>query len=736
MDLHLESNIELRKSTLGEPLISSQSSATDKDEKDDAFSQGETKAWWTSGNWMRHRLASVRRESVADITVQNVKGGTNIGGRFRKICQSFFYSYDRSYTNCITFFVMLLVSVCLCFGILFYGTIFIALMLARNSSQKETSNTTTVNNGTAAQVPLAISIEAQDVLDNWSTISANLAVLTVLSCCVIILVKSAKNIRNGSSQWQYLATVLFISTLTEFLWTIQSFILKDIINSLTGTKDENLYYRAISAYLTTLFAMPFLYGVQYFARYLLSLKFRKYLTLKLVRGYMKDLRYYNLNSNEEANTAVDNPDQRITDDIEKVTLLGITLSISLYEAMISFFMNFLILLKISPKLSFILFVYAFFSSAMMCILLIFTADRTRVQQKVEANFRFGVINIRNNAEQIAFYSGEESEIAELDDRFDSVYNSFYWLNMWRTAMKTAELFFHKVAKFLPYAVVAPMILMGGITYGEFGQIEHCYWNVHYGVWFIFNNWQSLVSAAASVDRLYVFQEYVNGDDMEAKQVTKSKLSTGIVLENVTVKTPQQKVVVRNLNIRIERGEMLLLKGNSGIGKTSLLRAIAGLWPIPYGQISKPDKKDIFFVPQKPYMKLGTLRDQLCYPRNIIFSDYAIQQTLHEVRLSNIAEEYSNIASIRQDWARVLSLGEQQRLSFARILLYSPKFVILDEATSAIDIDTERHLYGLLEKRGVTCVSVGHRPTLAKYHGRSLELIGRGEWKVETMKTNA
>ena len=182
---------------------------------------------------------------------------------------------------------------------------------------------------------------------------------------------------------------------------------------------------------------------------------------------------------------------------------------------------------------------------------------------------------------------------------------------------------------------------------------------------------------------------------------------------------------------IDNNQSLLVVGPSGCGKTSLLRMISGLWEPANGVIKKPKIGELLFIPQKPYMLLGTLREQLCYPTEVKkFSDEHLTSVLHEVNLKTLVDRYPNL-DIKQDWPRILSLGEQQRLAFARLLLNSPRFAVLDEATSALDINTEKKLYSLLKERELSLISVGHRPSLRDFHENILELNGQGDWKLLT-----
>ncbi|MEB3300522.1 MAG: ATP-binding cassette domain-containing protein, partial [Cyanobacteriota bacterium] len=191
----------------------------------------------------------------------------------------------------------------------------------------------------------------------------------------------------------------------------------------------------------------------------------------------------------------------------------------------------------------------------------------------------------------------------------------------------------------------------------------------------------------------------------------------------------QRTLIRDLNLTVDSQQRLLVVGPSGCGKTSLLRLLSGLWPATTGSVKRPPTSELLFIPQKPYMLLGSLREQLCYPQPPErFSDSQLRHALAEVRLSELVTRYPDLG-VKEDWPRLLSLGEQQRLAFARLLLNSPRFVVLDEATSALDVATEKRLYELLVARDLAFVSVGHRPTLTAYHNTVLELDGTGAWRL-------
>jgi len=273
---------------------------------------------------------------------------------------------------------------------------------------------------------------------------------------------------------------------------------------------------------------------------------------------------------------------------------------------------------------------------------------------------------------------------------------------------------------------------GEIDYGSFVQAGFAFNMVEGSLFFVVNRIDELAQFTAGVSRLEGFQSKVEKISSESAVIDPQALLNGnsILIQHADLYAPNgNQPIIHDLSMNIEESDKLLVVGPSGCGKTSLLRMISGLWNPRKGNVERPASGDLLFIPQKPYMILGSLREQLCYPADEDrFNDDQLKAVLEEVKLDQILERYPNL-DVKQDWPRILSLGEQQRLAFGRLLLNAPRFVVLDEATSALDVKIEKHLYKLLKDRDLSVISVGHRPTLIEFHDSVLQLVGDGSWRL-------
>ncbi len=509
------------------------------------------------------------------------------------------------------------------------------------------------------------------------------------------------------------------------------FIARDLTNALVQ-KEQSGFYRILGIYACCfIVALPIRVS-QIFFTYKLGLIWREWLSNSLISDYLNNKAYYILNPNDEQVTDVDNPDQRITDDTRAFTGQSLQFTLGIFDALLTFSLNILILWSISTTLTFSLFGYAAFATT---ILIIAGKNLVRIdfdQLRYEADFRYGLVHIRDNAESIAFYSGEDPEKNETKRRLDSVVQNFNLLIIWRVIIDVMRRSINYAGNFFPYLIMAIPYFAGEIDYGRFIQASFAFGMVEGSLFFVVNQIEELAKFTAGISRLEGFQSKVEqvNHRKEKNQIIATSSKEHILIKNADLYPPgSNEVIINNLNLSINQQDKLLVVGPSGCGKTSLLRMISGLWKPHTGTIEKPNTGDLLFIPQKPYMILGSLREQLCYPtEENKFSDEQLRSVLHEVKLESLIERYPDL-DIKQDWPRILSLGEQQRLAFGRLLLNAPTFAVLDEATSALDVKTEKHLYELLRNRDLAVISVGHRPTLIEFHSSVLELVGDGNWRL-------
>ncbi len=533
--------------------------------------------------------------------------------------------------------------------------------------------------------------------------------------------------------WLFLGIIVIMLLAVNGINAGIGFIARDLTNALVE-KQQDGFYRILGIYACCFVVAVPIRVSQIFFTFKLGLIWREWLSKSLVKDYMTNKAYYQINPNDEDQTDVDNPDQRITEDTRAFTYQSLNLTVGVFDALLTFSLNILILLTISKTLTFSLFGYAAFATS---ILLFAGKNLVKLdydQLRYEADFRYGLVHIRDNAESIAFYSGENPERNETERRLSEVVRNFNLVIIWRVIIDVMRRSVSYAGNFFPYLIMAIPYFRGEIDYGRFIQASFAFNMVEGSLFFIVNQIEELAKFTAGIGRLEGFQSKVESISQENPLKNTKIISnySSILIKNADLSPPgSNNLIIRDLSLSINDNESLLVVGPSGCGKTSLLRMISGLWEPENGVIQKPKTGDLLFIPQKPYMILGSLREQLCYPTQVDrFSDDHLISVLNEVNLKSLSDRYPNL-DIKQDWPRILSLGEQQRLAFARLLLNSPQFAVLDEATSALDIDTEKHLYNLLKKRELSIISVGNRPTLKDFHQNVLELNGKGSWKLLT-----
>ncbi|MEM9157114.1 MAG: ABC transporter ATP-binding protein/permease [Cyanobacteria bacterium P01_F01_bin.33] len=552
--------------------------------------------------------------------------------------------------------------------------------------------------------------------------------------CIAIFTGFSRQLRQRRWQWLLLGFLLLLSFTVNGVNVTISYVFR-FVDTALNQREEPTFWRYLFIYAGIIVAaIPILVLYRYI-RLKLGLMWREWLTNFFLDRYFKDRSYYELDSNA-ANTEIDNPDQRITEDVKSFT--GVTLSflLDILDSVLTLISFTAILYSISKRLTGGLLIYAVIGTAVAVI-----AGRRLIginydQLRLEANFRYGMVHVRDNAESIAFYRGEDLERRQVIARLAQAIRNFNLLLIWRALIDLFQYGYNYFTRIVPYLIVAPLYFSGETDFGTFTQASIAFSQVLSALSIITNQIDIIAGFAAGVNRLGAFYEALQDPSLSKSAESNGKIepreAARISLKNLTLRTPNsEQTLVQELSLDIRSGEPLLIVGPSGCGKSSLLRAIAGLWTNGSGTISRPDTDYMLFLPQRPYMLLGTLRDQLLYPNlENGKSERELETVLERVNLGDLARRFGGFDAL-EDWPNVLSLGEQQRLAFARVLLTKPRYAILDESTSALDVNNERSLYEQLSQLNIDYLSVGHRPTLLQYHQTVLVLDGSSGWEVQS-----
>lgn len=555
----------------------------------------------------------------------------------------------------------------------------------------------------------------------------------------------AKSYWSGEEKWRARGLLLSIVVMS-LCYTGLSVLLNnkrgELISALSA-KDEARFWQTILIFAGTLVVYAPLYAGYVYLRDRLGLNWRRWLTEHFIDRYFQQRAFYNL-TNTDAN--IDNPDQRISEDVKSFTQESLTLLLAVVDSLLAIAAFASVLWGISQPLIIFLVLYALIGT--LTTVGIFGKPLTQLnfdQLKKEANFRFGLVRVRENAEAIAFYQGEQCESDRIKGRFTEAFDNFKRLIFWELNLNILTNAYEFIPFILPAIVVAPGIFAGELEIGKVTEAQGAFIRVFFSLNLIVSRFQSLTTFGAGVDRLYTFLVSLDANnltttitDAEAVEQSKIEITTGDRLElaNMTLQTPNyQRTLVESLSLQLLSGEGLLVRGPSGCGKSSLLRAIVGLWDSGEGKILRPPLDQMLFLPQRPYMVLGTLRDQLLYPHlDLEIEDSQLQEILIRVNLPDLEQRHGGFDA-EQNWAQVLSIGEQQRLIFARLLINKPTYAILDEATSALDSKNEAQLYHQLQSSGMTFLSVGHREILSNYHKSVLDLNVDRTWSLATTGSN-
>jgi len=476
---------------------------------------------------------------------------------------------------------------------------------------------------------------------------------------------------------------------------------------------------------------------RYYLQTYLGLRWRKWLTELIISRWMKKRSYYLL---EQIGDQTDNPDQRIQEDVSSLVSLTLGLLIGLFGSIATFFAFIYILWKLSGDLIIplgpfgVLHIHGYLVFVSIIYTLIGTMITLKIgqplinlnfeQQRREANFRFAAIDLRVHAEHVALYRGEEQQKSSLFKMFLNVFENWYAIILRQKKLLWFTFGYDQTSVLLPIVVVLPNYLRKVFGLGGFMQALRAFGSVQESLSFIVHSYTTIAEWRAVMRRLLTFLNKI--EEVSSLTINRNHFIYNyqnenlIIAKNVTLKTPEGEVMLENIDEQFVHGKHYWIRGNSGIGKSTFVRAVAGIWPYGEGEFILPQDKNIMYIPQRSYMPLGTLKAALLFPDEVFpVTDELLQQLLIQCDLPRLVDELDHV----KVWSDHLSPGELQRIAFVRILLHKPDWVFLDESSSALDLNHERTLYDLLREELPNCslISVGHRPSLSDYHDSVIDM---------------